>query len=418
MRLLVVSHYFWPENFRINDMATELARRGHEVTVLTGVPSYPQGEVYPEFRREPRRFDELKGVRIVRVPMFTRGKGRLGLLLNYLSYPLSAATLGAWRLRGQRFDQVFIYQMSPATVGFPGVVMAWLKRAPLTIWILDLWPDTLEAMGVLRPGIALRLANRLMSGLYERCGRVLAQSKSFMPLLTARVRDPRRVIYFPSWAESVFTGESAEPAPEVPGAPGVFTVMFAGNIGDAQDFPAILDAAERLRERRDIRWVIVGGGSKAAWVREQVAARGLQASVLMVGSFPVERMPSFYEHADALLVSLKNEAIFAMTIPGKLQSYLAAGIPVLAMLNGEGGDIVREGGAGLSCAAGDGAGLAEQVSRMAGMSADERAAMGRRGRELTVTEFNRDVLVARFEALCAEMIREHAQGGAIGGGST
>lgn len=407
MRLLVVSHYFWPENFRINDMATELVRRGHEVTVLTGIPNYPDGRVYSSFRERPHDFARLKGVRIVRVPMFARGNGRLGLLLNYLSYPLTAATVGAWRLRGQPFDMVFIYQMSPATVGFPGVVMRWLKQAPLTIWILDLWPDTLQAMGILRSRWSLGLASRLMSAVYNRCGRILAQSRSFMPMLTARVSDPGKVVYYPSWAESVFTGEAVAAAPEVPMAPECFSIMFAGNIGDAQDFPAILAAAEHLKGNAGVRWLIVGDGSKAAWVAEQIRVRGLERSVLMLGKFPVERMPALYAHADALLVSLKNEAIFAMTIPGKLQSYLAAGIPVLAMLNGEGGEIVREGGAGLSCAAGDSIGLAAAVLQLAALSPEQRAAMGRNGRRLTDTEYSRDVLVGRFEQLCADMMREH-----------
>jgi len=173
--------------------------------------------------------------------------------------------------------------------------------------------------------------------------------------------------------------------------------MFAGNIGDAQDFPAILQAAEALKHDRRIRWLVVGDGRAADWVRQEVEKHGLAGSVLMLGRYPLERMPSFYMHADALLVSLRDEPIFSMTIPGKLQSYLAAGKPVLAMLNGEGADIVQSSGAGLACPAGDGQALAEAVLKLAMMSDEERKIMGRKAFEINKTEFDREMLISRLD---------------------
>lgn len=410
MRILVVSQYFWPENFRVNDLVGEFVARGHEVTVLTGWPNYPAGQVFPEFRANPAAFASFAGARVVRVPLVPRGRGGLRLALNFLSFAASGAVLGAWKLRGQPFDAIFVFEVSPVTVGLPAVVQRWLKKAPIAFWVLDLWPETLEAIGVLRSRRALGLVAQLVRFIYRRCDLLLAQSRSFIPQIR-RYSGATEVRYFPQWAEAVHDADEAAPAPEVPAQPGAFNVVFTGNIGDAQDFPTVLDAAERLKAQAPhVRWIIVGDGRMAPWVREEVERRGLREQVLLPGRFPVERMPSFYRHADALLVSLKPEPIFAMTLPGKLQSYLAAGRPILAMLDGEGAAVVEDAGAGLACAAGDGAALAAAALRLAGMSPVERAAMGQRGRQLGATEFDRTHQIDKLEAWLAAL-RHPAQPG-------
>jgi colanic acid biosynthesis glycosyl transferase WcaI len=403
MRLLVVSQYFWPENFRVNDLVGELVARGHTVTVLTGWPNYPDGDVFPDFRANPRAFDSFAGARIVRVPLVARGKGGARLALNFLSFALSGSLLGAWKLRGQSFDAIFVFEVSPVTVGLPAIVQRWLKKAPIAFWVLDLWPETLEAIGVVRSKRVLGLVGQLVRFIYRRCDLLLAQSRSFIPQIRRYAGDAE-VRYFPQWAEAVHDADEAPPAPEVPPQPGAFTIVFTGNIGDAQDFPTVLDAAERLKAQAPhVRWVIVGDGRVAGWVRDEVQQRGLGEQVLLPGRFPVERMPSFYRHADALLVSLKPEPIFAMTLPGKLQSYLAAGVPILALLDGEGAQVVTEAGAGVAAPAGDAQALADAVLRLAALPQEERAAMGRRGRQLGATEFDRGRQIEKLEAWLADL---------------
>lgn len=406
MRLLVVTQYFWPENFRVNDLVAELARRGHEVTVLTGLPNYPEGKVFQSFRDHPESYSSYEGVEVIRVPLLPRGQGGLRLMLNYFSFAASASLLGMWKLRGRRFDAIFAYEPSPITVGLPAVLMRAIKRAPLAFWVLDLWPETLQAIGVVRSRTLLEAVGRLVTFIYRRCDLILAQSKSFIPQIQRYAGLDRRVEYFPSWAESLFELDSVAPAQEVPAVAGSFNVMFAGNIGDAQDFPAVLAAAERLKEHRHIRWLIVGDGRVAQWVAVEIERRGLQHSVLMLGRYPVERMPSFFKHAHALLVSLKDEPIFSMTIPGKLQSYLAAGMPVMAMLNGEGADVVRHAGAGLTCVAGDWAALAKNVLTLSQMTHEEREEMGQNARALSLREFDRSTLISRLENWLSTMSRD------------
>lgn len=397
MRLLVVTQYFWPENFRVNDLVAELVSRGHQVTVLTGHPNYPAGEFFSEFLVEPENFNKYAGAEVVRVPHTARGKGGVRLMLNYLTFALSATCAGLWKLRGRDFDAVFCYEPSPITVGLPGAAMRAVKKAPLAFWVLDLWPETLHAIGVVKSPAMLSAIGKLVSFIYKRCDLILAQSRAFVPNIAKYAGPSARVEYFPSWAESVYDMDEVTPAVEIQSGSPTFTVMFAGNVGDAQDFPAILAAAEKLKDNRAIRWVIVGDGRLSGWLAEQVAARGLSDCFILLGRHPVERMSSFFKHADALLVSLKDEPIFSMTIPGKLQSYLAAGIPLLAMLNGEGADVVKHAHAGLTCNAGDHEGLANAVLAMAAMTPAERSEMGNNGLQASAAQFNRAGLITQLE---------------------
>ena len=405
MRILVVSHYFWPENFRVNDLVAELGRRGHEVTVLAGPPNYPEGRIFPQYRREPGRYAVYEGAEVVRVPVVTRGRSRLRLAFNYLSAMLSGASLGTWRLRGKPFDAIFVFQPSPITTCLPAILIGRLKRAPVLLWVLDLWPETLAAVGVVRSPWLLALVGRVVSFIYRRCDLVLGQSRAFQPNIEKYAGDPSRFRYFPSWAEPLFRASLAavEPAPEVQEFQDTFNVLFAGNIGEAQDFPAILDAAEALRHRADIRWLIVGDGRAAEWVRAEIGRRGLEEAVRMLGRHPIERMPAFFRGGDALLVTLKSDPVFAMTIPGKVQTYLATGLPLIGMLDGEGARVIEEAGAGFVCPSGDGRALANRVARLAELPPGERVAMGARGVAYSQREFDRDRLLTQLEGWMREV---------------
>jgi len=403
VQILVVSQYFWPENFRINDLVKEWVARGHDVTVLTGKPNYPDGQVFEEFAREPERFSDYEGARVHRVPMLARSQGTMRLMLNYLSFVIGGCLWGPWLLRGLRADVIFVYEPSPITVGLPAILLGRLKRAPVVLWVLDLWPETLAAVGAVRSPLVLRMVGHLVSFIYNRCALILGQSRAFIDSIGHYCRDRSKVRYFPSWAESLFLQADGARAPEVPTATDTFSILFAGNIGEAQDFPSILDAAELLRHNERVRWLIVGDGRRFEWVKGEIVRRQLHERVLVLGRFPIERMPSFYAHADALIASLKADPTFSMTIPGKVQSYLLAGKPILGMLDGEGASAIEAAGAGLVCPAGDAQGLVNAIARMAGMSPDERLAMGARGRQYAESEFDRDRLMDRLLAFFSEV---------------
>ena len=404
MRILVVSQYFWPENFRINDLVKEWIQRGHEVTVMTGIPNYPVGKVFDTYLEQPIAFTKYEGAEVVRVPMLPRGTGGLRLILNYMSFVLGASIFGPWQLRGKPADVIFVFEPSPVTVGLPAVWLGRIKKAPVVFWALDLWPETLAAIGVLRSPRMLGWVGQMVRFIYNRCTLVLGQSRGFLGSIAKYCDDNAKIRYFPSWAEDIFTSTSIQPAHELPEWADGFTVVFAGNFGEAQDMPAVLDAAECLKDNGSIRWILVGDGRKSDWLRSEVSRRGLGKQVLLPGRFPVERMPSFYAHADALLVSLKRDPVFSMTIPGKVQSYLMAGIPLLGMLDGEGASVIRDAQAGLTCKAGDGAGLAKAVLALASMPLGERKQLGWNARKYALQEFGRSQLMDRLEDLLTEAI--------------
>ncbi len=405
MRILVVTQYFWPENFRINDLCVELASRGHEVTVLTGKPNYPDGEVFPDYLNSPDDFNEYQGCQVVRVPMISRGKGSsVKLLMNYLTYALSASTLGIFKLRKYKFDIVFVCQLSPVAIALPAIVYKKVYKKPVVMWVLDLWPETLEAIGVVKSPIILSWVGKLVSFIYNRCDLILGQSKVFFNGISKYCRDKNKIKYFPSWSEPLFTTSVVKYQEEIIQYKDHFKVLFAGNVGDAQDFTSILNAAELLKQRNaQVKFFILGDGRMFGWVQAQVKERGLQEVVVLLGRYPLDSMPSFYASADALLVSLKSNDIFAMTIPGKVQSYMEARKPILAMLDGEGARIITDAKAGLICSSGNFEGLADNALTMSKLNTSELSKMGNNGKSFAGREFNRDKLISQLEEWFSEV---------------
>ncbi|WP_296217731.1 glycosyltransferase family 4 protein [Pseudomonas sp. UBA2684] len=401
LKVLIVSQYFWPENMRINDLVEGLIQRGHEVTVLTGWPNYPEGRVFEDYRRSPEQYTEYRGAKIVRVPFIPRGKRSITLILNYVSFFVSGSVLGSWKLRGNRYDAIFVYAVSPIMSAIPALVIGKLKKVPVFIWVLDLWPETLKAVGVLSNARLLALVGKVVSWIYNRADYLLLQSKAFSASVKqycTRKMPFERLVYFPSWAEDGFSSLPAEGSPLIERDVRSFTVLFAGNLGDAQDFPAILDVAEGLRGELPIRWVIVGDGRMSEWLEQQVIERGLD-NVFLLGRHPLEAMPALFATADALLVSLKTNEVFEKTIPGKVQAYLASGKPILGMIDGEAARVIEEADAGLACRSGDRRGFARIVSQMAQMSPLQRETKGASGKRYYEEHFSKAKLFSSLEGL-------------------
>ena len=262
MRILVVTQYFWPENFRVNDLTVALVERGHEVTVLTGMPNYPGGRFFDGYGWFTPSRQRWNGMEVLRCPLIPRGKGGgLRLALNYASLALSASLLGPWKCRGN-FDVIFVHEPSPITIALPALMLRRLRGTPVLLWVLDLWPESVTAAGSVRSPAVLGLISRMVRFIYRHCDRVLVQSRGFIDHVVAQGASTEKVLYFPSWAEALFTQapDSNQASPSLPPLPEGFRVMFAGNIGAAQDFETILAAAEQLRGEQDIHWVIVGDG--------------------------------------------------------------------------------------------------------------------------------------------------------------
>lgn len=404
MRILVVSQYFWPENFRINDLCAELVKRGHEVTVLTGKPNYPDGSTFQDYTNAPEKFNDYKGCYIVRVPMSTRGKNcSIKLMLNYFTFALSATFIGAWKLRKKQFDVIFVFEPSPVTVGLPAIFLKKLKKAPVVFWVLDLWPETLEAVGVIKSPRILNLVGKLVSFIYNRCDLVLGQSKAFDSGISRYCKDETKIKYFPSWSENMFLSQPDSVVIDMDDFDG-FKVLFAGNIGNAQDFPAILKALEVLKKQEaSIKLFIVGGGRALAWLKEEIQARKLSKYIVLLGQHSLDSMPSFYCSADALLMTLKESSVFTVTIPGKLQSYMAAGKPILTMLSGEGSRLVEEARCGYVANSGDFISFANNMMQMSALDEKELKLLGDKAKQYSELEFDRNKLITQLESWFTEL---------------
>ncbi len=403
MRLLVISQYFWPEEFRINELVLSLVARGHEVTVLTGVPNYPSGQFAKGYGWAGPYRGAYEGAAIVRVPLLPRrGGGGIALALNYLSFVLSSCLFGPFRCRGE-FDAILVYEPSPVTVGIPARLLGWLKRAPVLFWIQDLWPESLSATGAVRSPVVLSCVGALVRWIYKGCARVLVQSEAFVTPVREAGVDPARIRYFPNSAETLYRPLPHRGPWQGPDLPVGFRVMFAGNVGAAQSFETILAAAEHLKRHSRIHWLIVGDGRMMSWVREEIGKRGLAGCVHLLGRHPVGSMPSWFAQADVMLVALRRDPIFSMTIPAKLQSYMACGRPVIAALDGEGARVVTVAGAGVAVPADDPSRLAAAVLDLSNVSGEELAGMGALGREYFEGHFDRDLLLDRLEGWLREV---------------
>lgn len=406
MRILIVTQYFYPENFKVNDFAVGMKERGHEVVVLTGLPNYPGGRIFKGYGYFKRLEDEYEGLRVVRSWLVPRGNsGGLRLFINYISFTLLCSIWGLFKLRGS-FDVIFVHEPSPIFIGIPALFMKWRFKAPVFLWILDLWPESLSAAGNIKHPVVLKPTEWTVKFIYKHTDKLLMASKAYKKSIKSFGIPDDKLEYFPNWAENHFRPLVDSDFKHKDLLPEGFKIMFAGNIGESQDFQSILNAAEKLKNNPEIKWIVIGDGRKAQWLKDEIVKRKLDNNFSVLGSFPAETMSDFFSYADAMLVSLKKEAIFELTVPAKLQAYMACGKPILTMLDGEGSRIVEEAEAGFVCASGDADCLAENILKIHKKTAPERAALGRNALEYYKKVFERNKLFDEVENMFKKALAE------------
>ena len=268
MRILIITQYYWPENFRINEVSEELIKLGHKVYILTGYPNYPKGEIYSEFKKNYKKFSKYKGAVIIRVPILPRKANNLNLALNYISFLLSSIFIGYFKLKGKEFDLIFTCQLSPVTIGITSAFFAKIRKIPQVFWVQDLWPDTLVALNILTKNWQINLFRILVNWIYSRCDLILAQSENILKEIKKYSSVKNNIYYFPTWGESDLFLKIAPPAPEIR-PKDIFTILFAGNIGEAQDFPNLINAVQNMifNNVTNFRIILIGDGSKKEWVK-------------------------------------------------------------------------------------------------------------------------------------------------------
>lgn len=399
MKILFVSQYFYPENFKGNDIVFDFVKKGYDVTVLTGKPNYPQGKFFKGYSFFNKRKETIQGANIIRVPLFPRRNGKgISLALNYFSFIFFSYWAVLFRVKG-KYDAIFVQQLSPVTMALPGLWIKKRQKIPLILWVLDLWPESVTATSNIKEGRIINYLEKLVKKIYAKSDVILTSSKFFKESILEKCEDKnKRIAYFPNWAEDIFVKEKE--AIEVPDLPKGFNIMFAGNIGESQGFESILEAAE-LTKDENINWILVGDGRKVSWIKKEIADRNI-TNVYLLGRHSLESMPDFFKKADAMLVSLKDEPIFALTVPAKVQAYMASGKIIMGMLNGEGKALINESGCGFAVAAESPQLLAEKSIEASQLSTEQKTQMEEKAYTYYQKHFSKEKLFSKLDALFQE----------------
>ncbi len=378
MKILFVCQYFYPEVFRGNDIAFHWAEQGHDVHVVSGVPNYPHGKFYDGYGLFKKRHEVINGVKVTHLPIIPRGNNKVLLLLNFLSYLIVGYVWMFFHAMIHKYDRVFVQQLSPVTMSSPGVLYKRLRKVPLYTWVLDLWPESLTAAGGVTNKYILGFFRHYVKQEYKHSDKILISSRSFEKSIAEYGDYKDKVIYYPQWADGTNTDdtnkkdidqeiENLRIKYQLPTLPEGFKLMFAGAVGEAHGFECTMQAALLTKEHKEIKWIIVGDGRRLDWVKNYVKEHGLEETVFTLGRFPSETMPWFFKQADVMLVTLNDDPLFKLYAPAKISSYMAAAKPIVAVLNGEGADVIKEAESGWTLAAGDAEGfakLAVELSKM------------------------------------------------------
>jgi glycosyltransferase involved in cell wall biosynthesis len=406
LKICFFTSYFYPENFKGNDIAFELSKRGHDITVITSIPNYPQGHYYKGYTLVKLRKEMINNVKVIRLPVIPRGSGKkIGLILNYFSYLVVSVCFTEFFLLDKNFDVVFVQQLSPFFVAIPALIMANRQKIPLYLWVLDLWPESIRSAGGANNEILLNILNRIVVGVYKKSTNILIGSRGYERAIKQKGNFEKKIIYFPNWAEDSNIHK------EIINVGGIapfhdftkddFILLFAGNLGEAQNLDMLIEAANLVREIINIKWVFVGDGRRRVFLKNKVRELSLEKNVFFPGRFPLETMPSFMKMADILLVSLKDEEIFNLTVPAKVQYYMSQGKPVLAMLNGDGADLIAEANCGFCVSAGDYIKCAE-VIKIIYTDRNMLRSLGLNGKEYYEKYFSKKDRIDQLEKLIKE----------------
>ncbi|MGM9453017.1 glycosyltransferase family 4 protein [Legionella bozemanae] len=408
MRILLISQYFWPETFIINELVETLTQQGHTIKVLTGKPNYPNGEIFAGYTKKGIVSESfIPGVTVFRAPLRSRGKGGAkNLILNYLSFVMNGLRFFPSAIKGESYDVVFAFGLSPITSIIPAIFLKWRLKSHLAVWIQDLWPESLKATGFIRNPFLLWLVGQLVRAIYYCSDTILAQSHAFKAPISRYAKE-NKIVYYPN-----SYNDSNSATTDVPQIPenllnelnSKFCVVFAGNLGIAQSLPTLVDAAEQLQDLPDFRLVFVGSGSMSEWLSQQKKEKKLD-NIIIAGRFPALEMPHILSRAAALLVSLKKDEIFSYTIPSKIQAYLAAGKPIIAALDGEAARVVERAEAGLTCPSEDSQRLAQCIRTIYKLSPIERNKMGASGRAYFLENFNMPTQANKLIEILNERIK-------------
>lgn len=398
VNILIISHYYWPENFKINELSNYLSKK-NKITILTGFPSYPNKQIFQNLKKSD--LYKFKNIEIIRVPVLLRGKTRFSIFLNYLSYLISLSTFGILKLMHRKFDSILVFGTSPPSVMIPAILLSKLKNIKVTFWVLDLWPETLMSMNIIKNKFLIKLVRIYVSYIYNLSNLIFAQSKTFIKEIAKYCKNKKKIIYFPTWADHI--KKSKINKKKILFKKNIFYITFAGNIGEAQDFENILNCADIIKFNYKIKWLIVGDGSKYIWLKDQIKKRQLSSNFILTGNLSKDQMPYILNNSDCLLITLKKGGIDKLTVPGKLSNYMMSRRPILGMINGETSEIIKQSKCGLVCNSGDYKKLSKNIKTIFKYSKIKKNKLGINAFKYMKKNFDREKQFRKAEFFLKEL---------------
>ena len=410
MRLCIFTNHFFPEEFKVNDIAFDLAKRGHKVVVVTAIPDYPKKRMFRnQYSLFKKRKEIIDGVTIVRLPIIPRYNGAaVFLLLNYVSYFFTSYIFTYFHSFFHKYDGIFVHETSPFFIGLAAVHLKRRQNIPLIVWTLDLWPESLSAAGKIKNTFLLSPFEKMVKYVYNSCDKILIGSQGFEQSICAKGSYQEKCVYFPNWAEDTesmsrtLMDTSIYPFSHF--SKNDFVFLFAGNLGVAQNLSFILNAASQVRHLKQIRFVFIGDGRCRNDILEFIQKNNLVETVFAPGRFPLSMMPLLMQRANVLMVSLKDDPIFNLTVPAKVQFYMSQGKPILAMLNGDTAKLIEEAMCGFSVAVNKLTDLVEAIMRYSIMPEKDLNKMGLNGQMYYAEHFKKHLRIEQLEKLFLECL--------------
>lgn len=398
MRILLVTQYFYPEVFKSNDLAFELVKRGHHVDALVGIPNYPEGKYFKGYGIFRKRHEIVNGVNIYRVFQTPRGRGGWRLPINYFTFVISGCLRVlfqfAWK---KKYDCIIGHEPSPIFQAYPALLLRKLRKIPFYYWIMDLWPDAMMSGGGVKNQKILNFVDRLVKGIYKRTDKILITSERFREPIAAKGDFRDKIIYFPNWSDDILQMDDSYDIPKLPEG---FKIMIAGNLGKSQNLEAVTEVMLGVKDIPEVKWVFVGGGSRREWLEKFIKENGMEDSAVCLGQYPFKAMPAFYKKADAMLVTLRaGFSHLEAVVPARLQSYMSAGRPVLAMIGCGGADIIEESQCGYAVPAGDSEALIAVIKEKMLANKETFEKMGENGRKYYEENYRLDMCIDNLEEI-------------------
>ncbi len=401
MKIFFFTQYLWPENFRINELIKYFDNEKNKNLIFSSYPSYPNKKKFTNYKKKDDKlfFKE----EVIRAPVYLRNVSNISIILNYLSFFFVSIFYGLYVLIKKQFEVIFVFCPSPIINIVPIIIINKLFKKKVVIWVLDLWPNTIVDLKILKNKFIIRIFQKIMNYIYDNSDLILAQSEPIKNEIQKITKT--KCIYFPSWPESNIDENKVKYSTKIKHKDKkTCRIMFTGNIGEAQSFETLIEAASILKKTEKIEWIIVGDGRWKSRLIRVIKKKNLEKDILLLDSVPVIEMQSFFNHADALYLSLKNNPTFNKTIPGKLQTYMSAQKPIIASISGETNKLIKNVNCGLVSEAENVDQLIENIKKFINLTDKQKSSLAYNGKNYAEKYFNKKIILNNLEKEIKEII--------------